>query len=72
MSDFNNTYPRKQFERDSFFAIKDGWTLNDKAINLPYPKNPLFLIIQIKNMKTNYYIKLISHFPKISLKKVTI
>ena len=38
MSDFNNTYPRKQFERDSFFAIKDAWTLNDKAINLPYPK----------------------------------
>ena len=38
MSDFNNTYPRKQFERDSFFAIEDAWTLNGHPINIPYPK----------------------------------
>ena len=38
MSTFNTTYPRKQFERDSFFAIKDSWTLNGLPINLPYPK----------------------------------
>ncbi len=36
-SGWNQTYPRPQLRRDSFFPINHGWTLNGRPINVPWP-----------------------------------
>ncbi len=33
-----NSYPRPQFKRNSFYSLNGIWKLNDKDINVPYPK----------------------------------
>lgn len=30
-------YPRPQMKRDSFFLLKDGWTLDQQSIRMPFP-----------------------------------
>ncbi len=32
-----DVYPRPQMKREKYMILKDGWTLDGKAINMPYP-----------------------------------
>ena len=34
---WNTCYPRPQLRRDSFFCLNEGWTLDGKPINVPWP-----------------------------------
>ncbi len=34
---WDSEYPRPMLRRDSFMAISDGWTVNGKAIRVPFP-----------------------------------
>ena len=34
---WNTYYPRPQLRRSSFFPLNDGWQLNGRPINLPFP-----------------------------------
>lgn len=34
---WDNTYPRPQLKRDSFLPLHRGWTLNGRAVNMPWP-----------------------------------
>ena len=36
-SGWNQYYPRPQLQRDSYFPINEGWTLNGRPINVPWP-----------------------------------
>ncbi|MBR2578179.1 MAG: glycoside hydrolase family 2 [Erysipelotrichaceae bacterium] len=38
MNVYANTYPRPQFKRTSFFSLDGEWTLNDRNIEVPFPK----------------------------------
>ena len=35
------SYPRPQMKRDSFFLLKEGWTLDGEYIKIPFPPQTL-------------------------------
>lgn len=58
MKKYYNVYPHPQFKRDSFYSLNGEWLLNDKPINVPYPKESKLSDYPIKTHEDNLiYIK---------------